>query len=185
MSGRVWDMRKDYNPSLPFIDLTKNETPLEIFTDWFNEAKKDDDSWEPNTMILSTVDISGQPSSRCVLLKQFDAEGFQFFTNYESRKAKEIGQNNRVSLLFYWAKFNRQVIIRGHAEKLGSDVSRDYFGTRPLKSEISAYLSHQSQKITEEDFLALGIESRRLYEKYTQKGESIPMPSQWFDHYFI
>ncbi|KAF1740643.1 hypothetical protein MXB_2018 [Myxobolus squamalis] len=89
-SGKIWDMRKDYDPAFPFIDFEKITDPLEAFKDWFELAKKNDDSWEPNSMIISTVNQDGIPSSRVVLLKQYNEEGFQFFTNYNSQKAKEI-----------------------------------------------------------------------------------------------
>ncbi|KAF0993005.1 hypothetical protein HZS_4266 [Henneguya salminicola] len=189
MSGNIWNMRKDYEPNLPFIDIKQNIYPIKIFSDWFDEAKKEikDDPWEANTMILSTISQDGIPSARCVLLKEFDENGFQFFTNYNSQKASEISNNKNVSLLFYWPKNNRsietglfrQIKIQGIASKISYAESVEYFKTRPLKSQISAILSNQSSEISEDDFEKLRKKSEEMYEEFLSSNKSLKMPSHW------
>lgn len=126
-------------------------------------------------MVLATVDESGQPSQRTVLLKYFDHQGFVFYTNYGSRKAAEIGGNDRVSLLFLWLGLERQVIIGGRAGKVSAADSARYFMSRPKGSQIAAWVSHQSH----------GISSRQaLLQKFAEMKRkfgsgSIPLPSFW------
>ncbi|MCY4419158.1 MAG: pyridoxamine 5'-phosphate oxidase [Cytophagales bacterium] len=127
-------------------DLSAN--PLHVFKEWFLKAQQEDNF--ANAMVLSTVSLLQQPSSRVVLLKSFDYRGFVFFTNLESQKAEDIAYLSRVSLLFFWPTQIRQVRIQGEARKVSRKEAEEYFATRPLGSQISAWQSPQSRHIREE-----------------------------------
>lgn len=148
--------------------------PFEQFDAWFHEAVESQVP-EPNAMSISTVDAQGRPSSRIVLLKGFDQKGLVFYTNYESRKAREIENNPRVSLLFFWPELERQVRVQGEAEKISKTESMKYFFSRPVSSRIGAWASAQSAV----------IEGRYVLEKRMQElkkkwnGEEVPYPSFW------
>ena len=146
-------------------------SPFVLFEKWFEEAVQARCT-EPNAMILSTCDGS-QPSSRVVLLKQFDEKGFYFFTNYLSRKGQEISKNPRVSLLFYWAKLFRQVRIEGLAEKSSSQISDEYFNSRPLESRIHAIISPQSRVIISRESLLKQAQSLK------ESPDEIKRPPYW------
>jgi pyridoxamine 5'-phosphate oxidase len=120
--------------------------PFHQFTLWMEEALKAEIT-EPNAMVLSTVSTEGRPSSRVVLLKESSLQGFDFYTNYQSRKADELSQNANASLLFYWKEFERQVRIEGTVSKLSALESDSYFLSRPLESQISSWASPQSKVI--------------------------------------
>ena len=145
------ELRKDYNKET--IDVnTFNANPMYQFNTWFQQAidvKID----EPNAMVLSTVNSLGKPSSRVVLLKHTEAEGFIFFTNYLSRKGQDIEKNTSVSLLFFWKELERQVRIEGLVEKKSPELASEYFKSRPYKSQIAAVISPQSQEIPNRAFL--------------------------------
>jgi pyridoxamine 5'-phosphate oxidase len=167
------DFRKEYSDRGMDRDDLKPD-PIAQFADWFAHA----DSLgvhEPNAMTLATVDASGMPFQRTVLLKYFDASGFVFFTNYSSRKARHIEENPRVCLLFPWLLLERQVIIQGLAEKISSAESLRYFTSRPRESQIGAWVSDQSSVISSRKFLMLKLAEIR--EKFSH-GE-IPLPSFW------
>ena len=117
--------------------------PIKQFEHWYAQTNETD-LVEPNAMSLATVDEQGQPWQRIVLLKLFDERGFVFFTNYSSRKAKQIAVNRKVSLLFPWQALGRQVKVTGEAEKISTAESLRYFATRPRGSQIGAWVSHQS-----------------------------------------
>ena len=148
--------------------------PVSQFSAWFEQARETK-MVDPTAMVLATVDKTGQPSQRAVLLKYFDTHGFVFFTNYGSRKAEEIGANNRVSLLFAWLELDRQVIVSGRAEKITTAESARYFISRPRDSQVAAWVSSQSR----------GLSSRQaLMQKYSEMkrkfGEGkIPLPTFW------
>ncbi|WP_415952322.1 pyridoxamine 5'-phosphate oxidase [Streptomyces sp. KLOTTS4A1] len=120
--------------------------PMAQFHRWFTEAAEAH-LYEPNAMVLSTADTEGRPSSRTVLLKGYDERGFAFYTNYESRKGREIAANPHVSLLFPWHPLARQVIVSGRAERVGRDETAEYFRTRPHGSQLGAWASAQSSVI--------------------------------------
>lgn len=148
--------------------------PVAQFSEWFIQATELS-VHEPNAMTLATVDESGMPFQRTVLLKYFDKDGFVFFTNYASRKAAQIAANPRVSLLFPWITLERQVIVQGLAEKISTAESLRYFASRPRESQIGAWVSNQSEVITSRKFLMQKLNEIR--EKF-QHGE-IPLPSFW------
>jgi pyridoxamine 5'-phosphate oxidase len=126
-------------------------------------------------MILATVNSKGQPSQRTVLLKYYDENGFVFFTNFGSRKAAEIKENNRVSLLFVWLELERQVIIHGRAQKISTAESAKYFMTRPKESQLAAWVSSQSHRISSRQILL-----QKFQEMKTKIGEGkVPLPSFW------
>ena len=129
------------------------ENPLKLFNKWFDEISVNNLEIEINAMTLSTIDNDGFPRNRVVLLKYFSDEGFTFFTNYNSNKAKSILINNKVSLSFFWEKMERQIIIKGRAFKTTDDISDKYFNSRPLGSKIGALVSsNQSSVIPSRSF---------------------------------
>lgn len=153
-------------------NLDKN--PVKQFIKWFNEAKATEMP-DPNGMSLATVDANGQPSLRTVLLKYFDESGFVFFTNYDSRKSREIDQNKQVSLMFPWIILERQVIIYGKAERISKKESFKYFTSRPKGSQIGAWVSEQSTVISSRSLLIAKFDEMK--RKFA-KGE-VPLPSFW------
>ena len=148
--------------------------PIKQFERWYAETCETDQP-EPSAVILATVDKEGQPLQRTVLLKSFDENGFIFFTNYSSRKAQHIKENNKVSLLFPWYSMGRQVKITGTAEKISTAESLKYFLSRPRGSQIGAWTSHQSKVVKNRALLdAMFDEMKHKFAK----GE-IPLPSFW------
>lgn len=167
------EFRKEYSDrGLHRKDL--NPDPVAQFSAWFRHATELAVP-EPNAMSLATVDESGLPWQRTVLLKYYDHDGFVFFTNHGSRKAKQIAIHPQVSLLFPWLTLERQVIIQGRAEKISTAESLRYFATRPRESQIGAWVSNQSDVITSRKFLLQKLAEIR--EKF-QHG-NIPLPSFW------
>jgi pyridoxamine 5'-phosphate oxidase len=166
-------MRAEYTKGeLNREDLKAN--PIEQFAAWFDQACKAG-ILEPNAMSLATVSSSGEPSLRTVLLKSYDANGFLFFTNLESQKAREIAGNNHVALLFPWLLLERQVIIRGTAERISMAETLKYFLTRPRGSQLAAWISLQSSVISSRKVLEMQWEQmKRNFE-----GGQIPLPSFW------
>ncbi|MFE1251582.1 pyridoxamine 5'-phosphate oxidase [Streptomyces sp. NPDC058735] len=168
-------MRKHYRAE----GLSQNElaaTPVEQFARWFGQAATDGGLFEPNAMIVSTADAEGRPSSRTVLLKHFDEHGFVFYTNYDSRKARDLAENPYVSLLFPWHPMARQVIVSGVARRTGRDETAAYFRTRPHGSQLGAWASVQSSVIaTRAD---LDVAYAELAERYPE-GEQVPVPPHW------
>ena len=151
-----------------------HDNPVDQFEDWFSYAC-DTVSMDPNAVSVSTVDSQGRPSSRTVLLKYFDEDGFVFFTNYESKKAKQIEANPWVSMLFFWSDAARQVKIRGKAERIPTKESLKYFISRPRGSQIGAWVSAQSSVITSRSLLETKFQEMK--EKFSQK--EVPLPSFW------
>jgi len=148
--------------------------PVRQFQKWYEEAIGTGIP-EPNAMSLATVDPGGQPSLRSVLLKLYDARGFVFFTNYESRKATEMAGNPRVACLFPWVGLARQVCILGQVERISTAESLRYFATRPRGSQIGAWASHQSQVISSRSLLEMKVDEMR---RRFADGE-IPLPGFW------
>lgn len=167
------DFRKEYSTrGLDRADMAAD--PIAQFASWFEQATACGIG-EPNAMTLATADASGMPWQRTVLLKSFDAAGFQFFTNYDSRKSRQMEENPRVCLLFPWLTLERQVIVQGSVEKLTAAESAEYFHVRPRESQIGAWVSHQSEPIPSRQFLM-----EKLEELRTRFGEGeIPLPPFW------
>lgn len=151
------------------------DDPIEQFQTWFNEVCETD-IIEANAMVLSTVGPDCRPSSRTVLMKGFDAQGIVFFTNYASRKGREIDANPHVSVLFYWPSLQRQVRWSGTATRVSTEESDAYFHQRPRGSQIGALASPQSQPIPDREWL-----SSRYAELHSEHGEEgeIPRPEHW------
>jgi len=148
--------------------------PVTQFSLWLEQAQKTTIS-DPTAMVLATVDCDGQPSQRTVLLKYYDEKGFVFFTNFGSRKAAEIKENDRVSLLFVWLELERQVMINGRARKISTAESAKYFMTRPKESQLAAWVSSQSHKLSSRQILL-----QKFQEMKTKIGEGkVPLPSFW------
>lgn len=166
------NLRKDYTKD-SFTEKTALKNPFEQFKLWFDDAVNYP-MMEPNAMALSTVSSDGRPSSRIVLLKRYDEKGFVFFTNYESRKGKELEKNSYASLLFYWDKLERQIRIEGKTEKISSEESEDYFQSRPYESRLGAWASKQSQVLPSR--FTLIREVAKLLVKYPAK---VPLPPFW------
>ncbi len=168
----VADLRKDYGQaSLNETDVL--DDPMLQFTQWFEQAIKAEVN-EPNAMSVSTVAANGRPSSRIVLVKQFDERGFTWYTNYESRKADELQDNPHAALLFFWSELERQVRIEGRVERTSSEESDRYFRSRPLKSRLSAIASQQSAPIGSR------AELEQNYEQVAQAaGDDPARPGNW------
>jgi pyridoxamine 5'-phosphate oxidase len=169
----IANLRRNYS----LKELTESivdPNPYIQFSHWFNEVLKSDLK-EPNAMILSTASSKGIPSVRTVLLKKFDEEGFVFFTNYTSHKAKDLNENPNAEILFLWLELERQVRISGKVEKVSSEESEEYFHSRPTNSQVGAWASKQSSVIPNREF---------LQEKFTEYAEKykdgkIPLPPFW------
>jgi pyridoxamine 5'-phosphate oxidase len=147
--------------------------PLKQFEAWIQEAIRAQVP-EPTAMTLATVDVRGRPSARIVLLKGADERGFVFYTNYHSRKGRELAVNPHVALTFMWKELERQVRIEGVAEKVSVEESHAYYATRPLGSRIGAWASPQSEVIADRPWL-----ERRWEELGKEHGEAPPCPPHW------
>jgi pyridoxamine 5'-phosphate oxidase len=148
--------------------------PIAQFTQWFDIAKNAGVR-DPSAMVVATVNGDGRPSQRTVLLKYFDKTGFVFFTNTGSTKAQEIAINAQVSLLFPWYQLDRQIIIRGDAEKVSAVDAAKYFLSRPKDSQIAAWISEQSRPIVSRQILAA-----KFSEMKTKLADGeMPVPSSW------
>ncbi len=168
----VASLRREYTRAgLRRADLQPD--PVAQFRKWFDEAIAAQ-LVEPNAMVVSTTD-GRRPSSRTVLLKAYDERGFVFFTNYESRKARDIAANDRVSLLFPWYALERQLGILGRAERIGAAESLAYFASRPHGSRLGAWVSQQSSVITSRRLLEMKWDEMK--RKFA-RGE-VPLPSFW------
>jgi pyridoxamine 5'-phosphate oxidase len=167
------DLRKDYSLSgLLEKDLARD--PFRQFDQWFQEAEAAK-LVEPNAMTLATATRDGRPSARTVLLKGVDGRGFVFYTNYESRKGRELSENPRASLLLPWIALERQVIIEGTLAKLSREESAAYFHSRPRASQLGAWVSQQSSIITGRSVLEDAMKA--LEKKHA--GAEIPLPPAW------
>jgi pyridoxamine 5'-phosphate oxidase len=168
----VADLRKDYGQaSLDDADVL--DDPIAQFTRWFDEALKAEVN-EPNAMNVATVDADGKPSSRIVLIKQFDARGFTWFTNYASRKGVELAANPHAAILFFWSELERQIRIEGRVERVDAAESESYFHTRPLKSRLAALASAQSAPIDSRAALEHNYDAVA-----SQYGDQPPRPENW------
>lgn len=173
MSNEIADIRKDYKlASLEEADVAAN--PIDQFTRWWNEAVASQID-EVNAMTLATANAAGVPTARIVLLKGYNPNGFIFFTNYESDKGKNLAQNPKAALVFFWKELERQIRIEGTVEKVSAEESDRYFNSRPASSRIGAWASPQSAV----------IENRLVIEQNVERyssifaNDSIERPDHW------
>ena len=167
-------MRRQYGEH-GLIEAELPANPIELFNTWLNEAASNEIVVEANAMVLST-EVDDQPTSRTVLLKDLTDQGFTFFSNYDSRKAKQITKNNNVCLLFPWYPMERQVIVIGSASKISEAESDSYFTSRPRGSQIGAWASAQSAELSSR------AELEKRYAEFETKwpeGSVIPRPDFW------
>jgi pyridoxamine 5'-phosphate oxidase len=167
------DMRQEYTWS-GLSEADMDADPLRQFEKWLEQALAAHLP-EPNAMTLATATPDGQPSARVVLLKAFDASGFTFFTNYDSRKGRELTANPRAALLFFWPQLQRQVRIEGTVERVAEAESDAYFRSRPLGSRLGAWASPQSEVIASRDVLEERM--RELAQKFPDG--DVPRPPHW------
>lgn len=165
-------LRREYEGSR-LLEENASENPFVLFKEWFHVALKEE--IEPNAMVLATVDENHIPDARTLLLKEFKENGFIFYTNYESKKGKDLSINPKATMLFYWPKSIRQVRITGLVEKISQEEAVSYFAERPYESQVSAYFSKQSQVIENRD------EVENTFQKLLLefKGKVVPKPENW------
>lgn len=166
--------RKSYEKSA-LLEHQIPEDPINLFHKWFYEAEDLNAAEEVNAMTVSTIGLDGFPKSRVVLLKKFNEEGFIFYTNYNSEKGKAILQNPNVCLSFFWPTVERQIIIKGKAEKTADNISDNYFASRPDGSKLGALVSPQSEIIPNRELL----ETNLLALEKEWEGKEIERPSHW------
>lgn len=174
MQKDLSDYRKSYEKSA-LLETTIKENPMEQFQKWFYEVEATDGLDEPNAMTVSTIGLDGFPKNRVVLMKKYTHEGFIFYTNYDSEKGRALAANPSLCLSFFWPNLERQVIIKGTAEKLAENLSDGYFESRPVGSQLGAVVSNQSEVIGSREVLEKELEA--LEKKY--EGKEIPRPSNW------
>ena len=166
--------RKSYEKN-ELVESQIPENPIVLFQKWFAEMESLNGTEEVNAMTVSTFGLDGFPKARIVLLKKFDENGFVFYTNYDSEKGKAITKNPNVCLSFFWESLERQVIIKGITEKLGSSLSDNYFASRPEGSQLGAVVSNQSEVIASRAVLEEKL--KVLENEYQNK--PIPRPENW------
>ncbi len=172
-STDIAGMRRSYTLA-GLSEAHAHANPFIQFRLWFEEAKAAQ-ILEPNAMTLASVGEDGAPEARIVLLKDMDERGFVFYTNYNSKKGRDIAANPRVSLLFFWGELERQVRISGTAGQISREESNEYFQTRPRESRIGAWVSEQSSRIESREML------ERRFQEYSEQyeGREIPIPPFW------
>ncbi len=169
----IADIRRDYRGQA-LLENDIDPDPLKQFQIWFKQAV-DANLRDPNGMTLATVTPDGKPAARIVLLKNVDARGFVFYTNYDSRKGQELDQTPWAALVFWWSDLDRQVRIEGSVTKITEAEADTYFQNRPRGSQLGAWVSEQSQVIR--DRLVLEQQLEQLQKQY--QGQSVPRPSHW------
>ena len=170
-------MLRDIRTNYQKFELTEHSVdkdPFQQLTLWLNDAIEDRQP-DPNAMILSTIDLKGNPDSRVVLLKELTPDGLVFFTNYDSKKGQQITENQHVSVVFIWVALERQIRIKGKAEKIKEEDSELYFKSRPLESQLGAWASPQSQIIESRQVLS---DNYKHYEQFFESHE-IKKPPHW------
>lgn len=166
------EIRKQYALAT-LLEADVEKSAIDQFKKWLSDALNSDEP-EPTAMVVTTVDAHGQPHGRVVLLKDVDAHGLVFYTNYNSNKAQQLSNNPKVSILFFWERLERQVRITGMAEKVAIHQSESYFKSRPAESKIGAYASPQSSVIPNRQFLI-----DKVAEVKAEFGENVPKPVHW------
>jgi pyridoxamine 5'-phosphate oxidase len=166
-------LRKEYTRA-GLAEADADPDPVEQFRKWFGEALAAN-LHEPNAMTLASATLDGRTSARVVLLKGYDERGFVFYTNYEARKSRELEENPRCTLVFYWGELERQVRIEGRAKHISGEESDEYYRSRPRGSRLSAWASAQSRPVEDRGILEKRL--RELEAKY--EGREIPRPPFW------
>lgn len=174
MSKNLADYRRTYTRG-KLLESEIPMDPIDLFKDWFEEMEKVKELIEVNAMTVSTIGIDGFPKSRVVLLKEFSAEGFIFYTNYTSDKGVALANNPNICLSFFWPELERQVIIRGKAEKSSEVKAVEYFNSRPRGSQLGAWASNQSSELASREVLEKHLNELEL--KF--EGKVIPKPDFW------
>jgi pyridoxamine 5'-phosphate oxidase len=165
-------MRRDY-ASTVLEEATAAKDPLDQFRTWVNDAIGAE-VLDPNAMTLATCGSDGFPSARVVLLKYYGDDGFTFFTNYESKKGRELDENPKAALHFFWPELHRQILIQGYVTKFDKAAGDEYFHSRPIDSQIGAWASHQSAVIESRE--ALDARFTKLQKEF---GDNVPTPDFW------
>lgn len=171
-NDKLRNMRSSYERD-QLIESNISKNPFDQFKLWFDLVIKSE-IVEPNAMTIATSTKNGIPSVRVVLLKEYDESGFTFFTNYRSKKGKELSENPRASLLFWWREFERQVRIEGRVEKISKEESQNYFSIRPIKSRYGALASNQSEIVRDRKIL-----ENKFTDLEKKFGDNPPMPKNW------
>ena len=174
MEKDLSNYRKSYEKGELLLEDTP-ENPLELFRTWFNEVDQHFPEDETNAMTVSTIGLDGYPKNRVVLLKKFTYEGFIFYTNYQSEKGKAIANNPNVCLSFFWHGAERQIIIKGKAEKIATNLSDGYFESRPKGSQLGALASNQSEVVESREVLENKLKALEL----AYKGKEVERPEFW------
>jgi pyridoxamine 5'-phosphate oxidase len=174
MNNDLSDYRKSYEKGA-LLKSNVPENPMELFQKWFYEVDHSDGVDEANAMTISTIGLDGYPKGRVVLLKKYTYEGFIFYTNYNSEKGKAIVNNPNVCLSFFWHAAERQIIIKGKAEKIAENLSDGYFESRPRGSQLGAIVSNQSDVV--KDRSELEEKLKQLEKAY--EGKEIERPKFW------
>ncbi len=174
MENDLSNYRKSYEKGALLLEDAP-ENPLELFQKWFYEVDKYFSEDENNAMTISTIGLDGFPKNRVVLLKKYTYEGFIFYTNYNSEKGKAIAENPNVCLSFFWHGAERQVIIKGKAEKIPPNLSDGYFESRPKGSQLGALASNQSEVVPNREFL----EEKLISLEKEYEGKEVERPEHW------
>jgi pyridoxamine 5'-phosphate oxidase len=169
----IAELRREYSRQV-LAESEVADNPIDQFTQWFQQALSAE-LLDANAMTLATADEDGSPSARIVLLKGVEKAGFKFYTNYGSRKGRELTENPRAALCFFWPQLERQVRIEGDVEKLSRSESEAYFRQRPRESQLGAWASKQSSKVASREVLEKQFEE--MGKKFA--GEEIPLPDFW------
>jgi pyridoxamine 5'-phosphate oxidase len=163
----------DYG-QVPLLESELASSPFDQLRSWLHQAAESD-VYEPNAMVLSTVEADGAPASRTVLLRKVDERGLEFFTSYTSDKGRALLNDPRLSIVLPWYSIHRQIIVRGHAQPVEAEVSDAYFASRPRGSQIAAAASDQSRPIASRELLEQRV--RELEQRY--EGGDVPRPATW------
>ncbi|CAM3421405.1 pyridoxamine 5'-phosphate oxidase [Aequorivita lipolytica] len=174
MAEKLHDYRKSYDKG-ELSETSVDENPMQQFRTWFYEVKDNGGVDEVNAMTISTIGTDGFPKGRVVLLKKYDEYGFYFYTNYNSEKGESIANCKKVSLSFFWPNMERQIIIKGTAEKTSVADSTNYFHSRPKGSQLGAAVSHQSSVVESREVLEKNL--AELEKKY--ENDEVPKPNDW------
>ena len=174
MNTDLSNYRKTYKKE-QLLEANISDNPMELFQKWFYEVDTNFEVEETNAMTISTIGLDGYPKSRVVLLKRYTYEGFIFYTNYTSEKAQAIEKNPNVCLSFFWNTAERQIIIKGKAERIAENLSDGYFESRPRGSQLGAIASNQSKVIPNREYLEEKL--AKLEEEF--KGKEILRPKFW------